>query len=153
MLSLSANRVGMACILGLDGGTVRIGVSRASNGAMAIAAPLCTVKRTGVRDDVARLAKIGQEQGAVAVVVGLPYDLDGNEGRSARLARQVGDALGAATGLPVYYQDERFSTVEASHRLHAGGRSARDQRGVIDQAAAAVILQDWLDRPERGDLR
>ena len=77
--------------------------------------------------------------------------LEGNEGRSARLARQVGEALGARTGLPIHYQDERYSTVEASRRLSEQCLSARDQRAVIDQAAAAVILQDWLDAAAKTD--
>ncbi len=75
----------------------------------------------------------------------LPYELDGAEGRSARLARQIGVALGARTGLPIHYQDERYSTVEASRKLTEQGLNSRQQRSVIDQAAAAVILQDWLD--------
>lgn len=136
----------MACILGLDVGTRRIGVARAGAEGPRLAAPLTTLAREGVARDAARLAELCRREGAVTVVVGLPYDLEGAEGRSARLARQVGEALGAATGLPVHYQDERYSTVEASARLHEGGLDARRQRDRIDQAAAAVILQDWLDR-------
>ena len=136
----------MTCILGLDVGTRRIGVARSSTDGR-LASPLLTVERAGVARDAAKLAQVCQEQRARAVVVGMPYDLDGNEGRSARLARQIGDALGEATGLPIHYQDERFTTVEASWRLHQAGQSSRRQRGNIDQAAAAVILQDWLDRP------
>jgi putative Holliday junction resolvase len=79
------------------------------------------------------------------VVVGLPLGLEGEETRSTRLARQVGEALRVA-GLEVAYQDERFSTVEASRRLHEAGKDTRAQRAIIDQAAAAVILQDWLDQ-------
>lgn len=134
----------MASILALDVGTRRIGVARADL-RVRLARPLSTVERQGVAKDVAKLAALCRAEGAEAVVVGLPYDLEGNEGRSARLARQVGDALGAATGLPIHWQDERFTTVEAADRLHAAGLDARRQRGVIDQAAAAVILQDWLD--------
>lgn len=134
----------MASILALDVGTRRIGVARADLRAR-LARPLSTVERQGVAKDVAKLAALCRAEGAEAVVVGMPYDLEGNEGRSARLARQVGDALGAATGLPIHWQDERFTTVEAAERLHAAGLDARRQRGVIDQAAAAVILQDWLD--------
>lgn len=134
----------MASILGLDVGTRKIGVARADD-RVALAVPLTTVDRQGVAKDVARLAELCRREVARAVVVGLPYDLEGNEGRSARLARQVGDALGAATGLEIHWQDERFSTVEASDRLHQAGLDTRRQRSVIDQAAAAVILQDWLD--------
>lgn len=135
----------MACILGLDVGTRRIGVARASGARMGLAAPLCTVERSGLKRDVPALAAICARESATLLVVGLPYDLDGGEGRSAKLARQVGEALAELTGLPVHYQDERFSTVEASHRLHETGYSSRHQRGIIDQAAATVILQDWID--------
>ncbi len=133
----------MPRFLALDVGTKTIGVARADVG-LSLASPLLTLARKGVKKDCARLATICGEQDVVEVIVGLPYELDGGEGRSARLARQVGDALADLTGLPVHYQDERFSTVEAAHRLSAAGYSARDQRSRIDQAAAAVILEDWL---------
>ena len=137
----------MSCILALDVGTKTIGIARVQAGARLVS-PHSTLSRKGVRKDVARLLTICTEQSATEVVVGLPYELDGTEGRSARLARQIGDALAEATGLPVHYQDERYSTVEASRRLQEAGHSARDQRSIIDQAAAAVILEDWL-RKER----
>ncbi|RME29074.1 MAG: Holliday junction resolvase RuvX [Deltaproteobacteria bacterium] len=129
--------------LALDVGTRTIGVACADIG-LSLASPLLTLSRKGVNQDCARLATICREQDVVEVVVGLPYELDGGEGRSARLARQVGERLAAVTGLPVHYQDERYSTVEAARRLRAAGYSARDQRSRIDQAAAAVILEDWL---------
>jgi len=133
----------MNCILSLDVGTKTIGIARVSVGATLVS-PHSTIARKGVRKDVARLLELCRSQKAEAVVVGLPYELDGAEGRSARLARQVGDALAEASGLPVHYQDERYSTVEAARRLQEAGHSARDQRSIIDQAAAAVILEDWL---------
>ena len=136
----------MACMLGLDVGTRRIGVARASTTGPRLAGPLCTVERQGLKRDVPALAAICKKEAATLIVVGMPYDLEGEEGRSARLARQVGEALAEATGLEVVYQDERFSTVEASARLRQGGHDSRAQRSIIDQAAAAVILQDWLDR-------
>jgi len=135
----------MPSILALDVGTRTIGVARAHAQGPSLATPLLVLGRQGVRKDVARLVALCGDQQACAVVVGLPYDLEGDEGRSARLARQIGEALAEAGGLPVHYQDERFTTVEASARLHAAGHDSRAQRAVIDAAAAAVILQDWLD--------
>lgn len=143
----------MPCILGLDVGTKRIGVARAAldpDGRARLAAPLLTIQREGVRRDAERLLALAGREQATVFVVGLPYDLEGQEGRSARLARQVGEAI-AGAGLTVHYQDERFSTVEASNRLRQRGLDSREQRLVIDQAAAAVILQDWLERAPRGD--
>jgi putative Holliday junction resolvase len=99
-----------------------------------------------VKRDVVRIVRIAAELEVTAVVVGLPFELDGSEGRSARLARQIGEALGEASGLPIHYQDERYSTLEAAHRLRAAGKSAKDQRTIIDQEAAAVILGDWFDQ-------
>jgi putative Holliday junction resolvase len=135
----------MSCILALDVGTKTIGIARAEEGAR-LATPHSTLSRKGVRKDVDRLVTICRQLGATAVVVGLPFELDGTEGRSARLARQVGDGLATATDLPVHYQDERYSTVEASRRLQEAGHNTRDQRAIIDQAAAAVILEDWLQQ-------
>jgi putative Holliday junction resolvase len=85
-----------------------------------------------------------QELQVEAIVVGLPYKLDDTEGRSARLARQIGEAIKEATGLTVHYQDERYSTVVAEEKLIASGYDGRQRKAIIDQAAAAVILDDWL---------
>jgi len=128
----------------LDVGTKTIGVARSPANGPDIATPQFVLRRAGLKSDIPRLLATLKQWGSVdTVVVGLPLDLDGNEGRSARLARQVGDAV-EAQGHTVVYQDERFSTVEASHRLRRGGMDSRAQRSVIDSAAAAVILEDWL---------
>jgi putative Holliday junction resolvase len=82
-------------------------------------------------------------------VVGLPLNMDGTEGSSARLARAFAATLAARLGVPVDLQDERLSTFEASTRLRDQGLSAREQKGVIDAEAAAVILQGWLDGRQR----
>ena len=137
----------MACIVGLDVGTRTIGVARADS-LLRHAAPHSTVRRKGLKTDIPKLAKLCEALGATTVIVGLPVNPEGNEGRSARLARQVGEALHQATGLPTHYQDESFSTVEATWRLHEAGKNSRKQRPIIDQAAASVILQDWLDATE-----
>ena len=141
----------MALILGLDVGTKTIGVARMDD-RVGIGTPWFTLSRSGVKADLARLQSTWKQLGEPisSVVVGLPLELDGTEGRSCRLARQVGDAV-ASLGLTVHYQDERFSTVEAARRLTAAGHSTRDQKSIIDQAAAAVILEDWHHRANQGD--
>jgi putative holliday junction resolvase len=78
-------------------------------------------------------------------VVGLPFNMDGTEGPSARLARAFAPRLASALGVPVDLFDERLSTFEAEQRLRARGVSARDMKGQVDAEAAAVILQEWLD--------
>ena len=139
----------MSSILALDVGTKTIGVARAE-GRLRIASPLLTLRRCSVKKDSIELERLCRKEEATAVVVGLPLELSGEEGRSARLARQIGVALGERTGLPIHYQDERYSTVEASRLLYERGLASRQQRSGIDQAAAAVILQDWLEHPDDG---
>ncbi len=130
-------------VLGLDVGTRTIGVAQADLRS-AFPSPVCTLSRKGVKTDVLRLAELCRTHKVAQIVVGMPYELDGAEGRSARLARQVGEALAALTALPVEYQDERYSTVDAAEQLRAAGLDSRKQREVIDQAAAMVILSAWF---------
>lgn len=136
----------MNCLC-LDVGTKTIGVARGRRD-VGLAQPFLTLKRQSVRLDSERIHQIAQEQKVQIVVVGLPMMLDGSEGRSAKLARQIGTALEAFESYQVSYQDERFSTVEAEQRLIASGKSAKKRKQEIDQAAAAVILEHWfLDNP------
>ena len=85
-----------------------------------------------------------REYGPVEVLVGLPRSMAGGEGPAAVLARERAGRLARAVGVPVRLVDERLSTVAAAQRLRAGGRKARAQRGVIDAAAAAAILEQAL---------
>ncbi len=135
----------MSCIIALDVGTKTIGIATGDR-VTRLASPHSTLSRKGVRKDTERLNHIATELGATAFVVGMPYELDGSEGRSAHVARQIGTAVATAASLPVHYQYERFSTVEADRRLMEAGHDGRKRRIIIEQAAAAVILQDWLDR-------
>ncbi len=134
----------MGRVIGLDVGTKTIGVAMSDPTRM-LASPVTTVARQGVQKDVERLVALMDGRGVDAIVVGLPYELDGAEERSARLARQVGDALAARAGLPVTYVDERFTSVEASRLLIASGARRKKRKEVIDQAAAMLILQSFLD--------
>jgi putative Holliday junction resolvase len=129
--------------IALDVGTRTIGVAVADT-RLAMVLPDRVLARKGVARDAAVVAELCRARRAVAVVVGLPLDLEGGETRSTRLARQVGEAVEAATGLPVHWQDERYSTLEAEARLQAAGFDGRARRGVIDAHAAVVILEDWL---------
>jgi len=132
----------------LDVGTKTVGVARSPVRGPSIASPQFVLRREGLKRDIPRLWATVQQWGTVHTwVVGLPYELDGSEGRSARLARQVGEAIEQLGGT-VDYQDERFSTVEATRRLQEQGLDSRKQRQVIDSAAAAVILEDWLNRTD-----
>lgn len=129
--------------LGVDVGSVRIGVAR-SDPSGTLATPVETVRRG--QGDLDRIAAIAAEHEAIEVVVGLPTSLSGREGRAAELAREFATLLaGRLAPTPVRLFDERLTTVAAQQSLRASGVRAKKQRGVIDQAAAVVLLQDALD--------
>ena len=145
---MSETTRGRGRAIGLDVGTKTIGIA-ISDPMGWFAQPLMMLGRRGVRKDVASMAPICREKGVKTVVVGLPLELDGSETRSARLARQIGEAMGEALGLPVVYIDERFTSVEAERHLLAADLSRAKRKEVIDQAAAALILQSWQDHGDR----
>ncbi len=134
----------MGRVIGLDVGTKTIGVA-VSDPLRMFAQPVETVGRKGLKTDLPKLQALVVRHEVDAIVVGLPLELDGSESRSARLARQVGDGLGELTGLPVHYVDERFSSVEAERALVQQDVSRKRRKQIIDQAAAVLILQGYLD--------
>ncbi|GAO03489.1 Holliday junction resolvase RuvX [Anaeromyxobacter sp. PSR-1] len=131
--------------LGVDLGRVRIGLAVADE-ILRTARAVTTVVRRGEAEDLAAIAEVARDYEVTRAVVGLPLNMDGTEGPSARLARGFAPRLEAALGVPVELFDERLSSFEAESRLRARGLSAREQRGQVDAEAAAVILQGWLDR-------
>jgi putative Holliday junction resolvase len=133
-------------ILGLDPGERRIGVAL-SDPTGTIASPHAVIDRRSV-DPAVAVRELCEEHAVVRVVVGLPTGLSGNEGPSATAARVFGDLVAKATGLPVDYQDERFTTVTAEAALLEGGVRREKRREVRDKVAAAVILQTYLDRKD-----
>ncbi len=130
--------------LGIDLGRARIGLALADE-VLRTARPLTTVHRRSDAADLAAIAEVAREYEVTLAVLGLPLNMDGTEGDSARFARGFAGKLGAALGVPVELHDERLSTFEAEGRLRGRGVSARYQRALIDAEAAAVILQGWLD--------
>jgi len=138
-------------VLGVDFGTRRIGLAL-SDPTGTLASPLDTVpRRQGKRMPLQRIVERVQGLGVRAVVVGLPLDLEGQENEWCEEIRTAGDELGRRLGAPVHYVDERFSSVQAEAALRAQGvrPSRRNQKSRVDAAAAAVILQGFLDHPER----
>lgn len=138
----------MPRIMALDVGTKTIGVAATDPLAM-FSQPICTVARKGVAKDTLVLVELFKKWEPERVVVGLPLELDGREERSARLARQIGDAVAEATGLPVEYMDERFTSVMAERTLIRADMSRAKRKKVIDQAAAMEILDSWLAQRPR----
>jgi putative Holliday junction resolvase len=131
-------------VLGLDVGSRTIGVAASDELGLA-AHPVRTIRRQGTARDVATVLALCRERAADQVVVGLPYDLEGRVGPRAERVLVFVRALQAAGGPPVETWDERFSTIAADEQLRAAEVSARRRKAVIDQAAAVVILQDWID--------
>jgi len=133
----------MGCILALDVGTKTLGVA-VSDPSHRLARLECTLQRSGLKADIPKVMALVQRYESTTVVVGLPFELDGSEGRSARLARQIGDAL-EVHAIRIVYVDERFSSVEAQRKLIESGMNRERRQAVIDQAAAALLLQSYLD--------
>lgn len=132
----------MSRSLGVDYGTKRVGLA-ISDSLGITARPLSVVPRSAVVDEVVNLVK---EHDIGTIVVGLPTGLSGDEGMSASEARKLADELGAATGAEVILADERYTSRMADDALLESGMKRRKRRENVDKVAAAIILQDYLDR-------
>lgn len=144
--------------LGIDLGRKRIGLA-ISDGTGLLARPLDVV-HVGAGDSVDLVAGIvarlaAEEDGLDAVVVGLPRRLDGTPNDETPRVMAFADALRVRIGKPIILQDERLTSVEAESRLALHDRDWRSRKKKLDAAAAAIILQDYLDGPgqERGRAR
>jgi putative Holliday junction resolvase len=132
-------------VVALDLGEKRIGVA-VSAGRLAV--PHGTVERTGDgRADRAALVALVEELGADRVLVGLPLSLDGSRGPAAIKTEAEAARLAEELSVPLELVDERLTTVTATRSLRTAGVSGRDRRRVVDQVAATVFLQAWLDGP------
>jgi putative holliday junction resolvase len=133
-------------VIGLDLGSRRIGVAVTDAG-QTLATPVVTIQRAATRDEDHRaLRAVIEEYDAVGVVVGLPVSLSGEVGPAARQVMEEVGALRTVLGIAVDTVDERLTTVAAAGALRSSGVRSRDQRHLIDQAAAAELLQTWLER-------
>jgi putative Holliday junction resolvase len=134
-------------VLGIDAGERRVGVAL-SDELRLLASPLTVLDRAhGLAPVLDALAEVARSQDVAQVVVGLPLNADGSEGRQARRAQDFARTAERVIGLPVELWDERLSTREAEAIARAQGRNMRKLResGQLDAIAAAVILQDYLD--------
>ena len=131
--------------LGIDLGDRRVGIA-VCDSAGTVATPVQTLVRSGdATRDLESIVDLVREWEAEIVVVGLPLSLDGSEGPAARSALAQTDKLRQVLGVPVVSHDERLTTVIAHRRLTEQDVAGRARRGMVDQVAAAVILQSWLD--------
>ncbi|MCI1676258.1 MAG: Holliday junction resolvase RuvX [Ancrocorticia sp.] len=131
---------------GIDVGHVRVGVATCDPDGL-VATPVTTLRRG--EEDVAEVARLVEESGAIEVIVGLPLHMNGTEGDSAHYAREWATALAHKVDVPIRMVDERLSTVSAHAQLRAAGRDTRTHRSVVDQAAAMVILETALETERR----
>ena len=128
--------------LGIDVGTVRIGVARSDLHGM-LATPVETVARGD--GDIDRIRAIAAEIDATEVIVGLPLALSGRRTASTEDAVGFAERLAPLVGVPVRLVDERLSTVSAQAAVRSSGKTTKQSRSVIDQVAAVIILQHALD--------
>lgn len=141
----SSKGVGNLRLLALDLGERRIGLA-VSDAAGSLVFPAGYLLRTKFSQDLDRVLEIARDRDIQGFVVGVPYTLGGEIGPGAKRAQRFIRALRKRTDLSVYSMDERFTSVEAEGLLREAGRQPSREKGAVDEAAAALILQRFLDR-------
>jgi putative holliday junction resolvase len=137
-------------VLAVDPGSRRVGVA-VSNPEGTFALPLEVIERSSDDSYIDRLADLAESRGVGEVVVGLPLRLSGSHGPEVAAARALAEKLRERLGVPVHLVDERLTTRQAEASLAGAGLNSRGRRGRVDQVAAAVLLQGFLDgKPEAG---
>ncbi len=132
-------------VLGIDLGTKRIGIAL-SNSDRTVATPYTVITRSNDKDqDRKQIIEIANEWEITTLVIGLPFSLDGTLGPAAQRTKDEIDELQKLTNLEIHTFDERFTTVTAERTLRDQNIGANKSRGLVDQVAAAIILQAWLD--------
>ncbi|HUD23805.1 MAG TPA: Holliday junction resolvase RuvX [Acidobacteriaceae bacterium] len=140
-------------IIAFDVGDRRIGVA-VSDPLGYTAQPLVTLHRTNHRADMKSIARLLRKHSVVEAVVGNPLHMSGDQSPQAAKAQAFAEELRAQFGLTVHLWDERLTTTEAHRHLDAGGHAAgRGRRQIIDQVAAVLILQSFLDARANFDAR
>ncbi|MCL4110398.1 UNVERIFIED_CONTAM: hypothetical protein GTU68_025410 [Idotea baltica] len=135
-------------LIGLDYGTKRVGIAVCDHEQW-IASPLDNYTRINRNTDADYITAVANEYHATGLVVGLPVHMSGDEGEKAQEARKFGEWAASATGLPVRFQDERYTTSRAEDAMRAAGLSAKQRKQRLDKVAAQMLLQAFLDRTER----
>jgi len=133
----------MTRVLGIDLGEARVGIAVSDELGM-LAHPVETIQAR-TTDVTARVLALGEERGVTAFIVGMPRNMDGSFGPAAEKSRAFIAELQSRTPHPVLPWDERLTTVSAQRSLQSAGKNAKQQRSIIDQVAAQILLQSWLD--------
>ncbi len=136
--------------LGLDVGNRRIGVAVSDELGLTAQPVLTLERRNNRRDDLRSLARLARRFNVAAIVVGNPVHLSGELSPQAARTQAFAAALGELTGLPIRLWDERLTTREAHQILYEAGHERQKHRKVVDQVAATLILQSFLDEKSRG---
>jgi putative Holliday junction resolvase len=131
--------------LALDVGSKRIGVAVSDELGLTAQPVLTLERRRSAREDLRSLARLTRRFGVVGIVVGNPLHLSGETSPRAAKTRAFAAALGELTGLPIHLWDERLTTHEAHQILYEAGHARQEHRSVVDQVAATLILQSFLD--------
>jgi putative Holliday junction resolvase len=131
-------------IMGLDIGDRRIGVA-VSDELGLTAQPVLTLVRKNRKLDLKSLGRLLRKYNCVAIVAGNPLYMSGDLSPQAEKAQAFAQLLREEFTLPVHLWDERLTTTEAHRHLHAAGRPGSEHRAVVDQVAAVLILQSYLD--------
>jgi len=131
-------------VAGIDYGTVRLGIALSDPG-RTLASPYENYTRRGPKQDAQRLARLVAEEDVVLFVVGLPVHLDGRESEKSAEARAFGRWLTEATGVPVTFFDERFTTAEAEQALLGAELTRRRRKARRDMLAAQILLSAYLE--------
>ena len=131
-------------VLALDLGKKRIGMAL-SDELGVTAQGLETLERTNIREDLARISRLAAERSVSLKLMGNPLHMSGREGRQAEYARDFGERLRAASGIPVEFWDERLTTVAAQRVLRESGISIEKRAKAVDRLAAVILLESYLD--------
>lgn len=136
-------------VLGLDVGQRRIGVAL-SDASGVLASPLTTINAVPQTQALERIGRLCAEHGVVELVLGLPLTLRGEVGPQAEVVQKFAEALGATVALPIHFFDERLTSAAAEQLLRDMGVKPEKRKLQIDQVAASIILQDFLDQRRNG---
>lgn len=135
--------------LGLDVGNRRIGVAVSDELGLTAQPVLTLERRRSRREDLRSLARLARRFGVAGIVVGNPLQLEGTESRQTARTRAFASELGEFTGLPIHMHDERLTSRESHRILYEAGHARQQHRHLVDQVAATLILQGFLDEKGR----
>lgn len=148
-MSLDSERGSPARFLALDVGSRRIGIAVSDELGLTAQPVLTLERRRNPREDLRSIARLARRYGVAGIVVGNPLHLSGEASPRSAKTQAFAAELGELTGLPIHLWDERLTTREAHQILYEAGHARQAHRAVVDQVAATLILQSFLDEQGR----